>query len=275
MKQSLLENQIQFALSNLEFILLSFTTVLIAAGGYIINDIYDVEIDKINKADRLIVGKFLSVKSAYFLYYFTLVSAILIAGYLAFTEQRLQLLWIPPSICLLLFAYAKYFKRGFLFGNIIVSIFVAAVPAIVILGESKAMSALTKNDFEKVAIISSYVLFAFIINLLREIVKDMEDEEGDKAMGCKTLPIVLGIKKTRHISVTISIALILSLLGGLFYGINYFPVALNVFIVCISLLLAYTTLKLLQVNKKEAFHQISNLLKVAMFLALLGLIFYL
>lgn len=274
-KGAILENHISLALSNFEFILLCLCTVLIAAGGYVINDIFDVEIDKINKQDQLIISKHLSIKNAYLIYYFTLAVATLIALYLGYTQQRIQLLWIPSSICILLFAYAKYFKSGFLFGNIIVSTFVAAVPAIVLLGESNAMLELMDVDSKKVMVIGAYVLFAFMSNLLREIVKDIEDMEGDKAMGCKTLPIVLGTNSARYICVTITLILLITLISCLFFGLNNFPIASNVFIVCITLLLFYILVAIFRAQNKKAFHHISNLIKVAMLVALLGLIFYL
>lgn len=271
--QALLDNNIDIALSIIEFSLLSLSTLLIAAGGYIINDIFDVEIDKINKAEKVIVSKHLSIKQSYKLYYLTVVLSIMISIYLAIVQQRGQLLWIPPIICLLLFAYAKYFKSGFLFGNIIISIFVAAVPGIVILGESIAIKKLTLFEPTKVAIIGSYIGFAFLINLIREIIKDIEDMEGDAVQNCQTIPIVLGKRKAVNVCILLSVLLVILMFFGLYFGLQSINTPLILLSSGILLLLTFLLFKMITAKNKEAFHQVSSLIKFVMFTALVGLLF--
>jgi len=186
-------------LDHFHFALLVFSTVIIAAGGYIINDIYDYKIDLINKPDQLIINKKISSKNAWIIYWSISIFGFLISLYLAFYVKNLPLVLIYPIAILLLFLYSKSLKKSVLVGNLIVALFCAFVPGIVLFAERETL--MPSSEYKEYCLTSElisnpaiqsfffYILFAFISTLYREVIKDIEDVEGDKKNGCKTLPV--------------------------------------------------------------------------------------
>jgi 4-hydroxybenzoate polyprenyltransferase len=160
---------------------LSVSTALVAAGGYVINDYYDVKIDLINKPDRVVVGK--SMRRRYALFFHTALTLMGIA-------LGLLVGWKIGAVHFLsgflLWWYSNSLKRQPFVGNVTVA---------VLTGLSVYVVALLFQPFNKLIIV--YALFSFFITLLREIIKDMEDLKGDNSFGCKTLPIVWGIRKSK------------------------------------------------------------------------------
>lgn len=197
------------------FSLLVFTTVLIAAGGYVINDIIDYKTDLINKPDKIIIEKYLSKKSAYLLYGIITLIGAAIAWFLANYIQQKILFLIYPTAVLALFFYSKYLKKMPLWGNLIVAVFCAGVAGIVLFSERAAFVDILETQpilGNKIMVLfSGYIVFAFITTLLREIIKDMEDEEGDRKTGLRTFPIYAGINNAKKIALIISILLMIAL----------------------------------------------------------------
>lgn len=157
-------------------------TMLIAAGGYWINDAYDFRIDRINKPDRAIINTFLSVKKVTTSY--IILNVLVLLGAVFFVKN---LIFILLAAIILLFIYAAYFKRSTLVGNILVAFLASLV----------LMMAGFIYTFN-IALIWT-AIFAFEISLIREIVKDTEDIKGDLAFGLQTLPIQIGVQKTKYI----------------------------------------------------------------------------
>lgn len=262
------------------FLLLVASTVLIAAGGYIINDIEDVEIDRINKPEKQIVGQSLSVRSAW-IYYFTLfIVGFVISLYLAIYIDNLPLLGIYPAAWLLLALYSKYFKQMPLIGNLTVAFFCAFVAGIVWFAERDAYFSLAKigeESFNKLTVIFGiYMFFAFITTLYREVIKDMEDYQGDAENDCRTLPIVLGMKTTKGITFLIGIAFLV----GLYFLSNYFIETKTDYInslIFISLAmfmpLIYSLYLIFNSEEKQDFKLNSRLAKVMMLSGILLLFF--
>lgn len=252
-KYLILKNHIN-QLSNFDFALISFSILLITAAGYIINDIYDIQIDKINKPEKVIIEKLINIKSAKFIYFIFNFLAILIGFSLQF---NLGVFYIF-SIFILWF-YSYKLKKIALFGNIIVSIY-TFLPILI----------LNYYFQNKNFLIDFYCIFAFFLSLLREIVKDLEDIEGDKAINCKTLPIIIGVNATKKILVIISILftgsyfLVVFLIG---YFPYYFPLAFIFF------LLVYFQIKLFTATNKAEFGFLSKFLKLIMLFGVLSIIF--
>lgn len=181
---------------------LVLASVLIAGGGYIINDYFDLNIDRINKPQKLVVDRFISRRWAMFLHLILSFAGILISAYIAYLLSNPLLLVFNIISVFLLFVYSSTFKKKLLTGNVII----AALSAWVIMVLFVAMCQWNSgtlvpewttqlHEVYKIALV--YSAFAFIVSLIREVVKDMEDEEGDKKNGCKTMPIVWGIKSTK------------------------------------------------------------------------------
>jgi len=195
---------------NIAVWLSGFSISLLAIGGNLINDYFDVAIDKINQPHRLIPSGKLTRKQAlrYSIICFFIANAI-------FIFVDLNLLYIGLSISLLLFLYTPYLKPHPLIGNLVVSLLLAStfpIGAIAASGEIKA--------------IIFPVIFAILLNLPREILKDGEDLVGDIRGGLRTFPIVFGIEKTRRIILILLFLLILSLIiASFYYGLLFTLVA--------------------------------------------------
>ncbi len=207
-------------LGGFHFFLLVFSTILIAAGGYVINDYFDVRPDRVNKPDTLVIDKSIPRRWAILIHSILSVSGIGIGAYLSFyiSVPQLSLIFILASG--LLWFYSTNYKKQFLIGNIIVSLLTGAVPMMVILFElpllnreyGEIMLAAGANFNYIFAWISGFAFFAFLTNLIREIIKDSEDFEGDSAYGMRTVPIVAGSYYTKIILSALMIFLVFSIL---------------------------------------------------------------
>ena len=202
----------QFQLSNVDFFLLVLSTVMIAAAGYVINDYFDVKMDKVNKPDKLIIGK--GVKRLVAIGAHTVINiiAILIGGYVSYKIGLWKLVFIHIICATGLWFYSTTFKRQFFIGNIVISAFTVMVPLVV--GIFDIVPCYREYVFYNPDLsfinIWKWVLgiafFAGITTLLREIIKDIEDYEGDIEYGCNTLPIALGKTTAKAIVITFTLA---------------------------------------------------------------------
>ncbi|MFN0203000.1 MAG: geranylgeranylglycerol-phosphate geranylgeranyltransferase [Bacteroidia bacterium] len=168
--------------------------LLIAAGGYWINDVYDFRIDRINKPDKAIVNTFLSVKKVLTVYW--VMHFLLFAIVVWFVPFSLTFIFVSTAI--VLFIYAAWLKRVSLIGNVVV----AALTSLVILCAGYL--------YEITLSLAWMMMFAFEINLIREIVKDVEDIKGDLAFKLQTLPIQIGLKRTKYVLYFLYICLLVS-----------------------------------------------------------------
>ena len=266
-------------LPHFPFFLLVLSTVLIAAGGYIINDIEDVDIDKLNKPlKKQIVGRVYPLSIAWFFYAFFSVVGFIISLYLAFYIHDFLQLVIYPLAVALLWAYSKWLKRLPLIGNLVVSFFCAFVAWVIFYAQSLYVPSATEIEqgyygfqLDILFIFIIYAVLAFISTLLREIIKDIEDAEGDKAGNCRTLPIVLGVEKSKWVACVVGVFFLFCVVyfsfilrGGILQKI-----LLNL---TISLPILCALFLLIKAKTKEDFSFLSKLAKVIM---LSGLIFLL
>lgn len=184
--------------SRLDFFLLNLSVICIAAAGYIINDYFDTRIDFINKPEKVVIDKKINRKHAIVWHIILSAVGIVLGFYLAYKAGMPKLGLIHFLTVGLLWFYSTNFKRMFLTGNIIVAILSGLIPLMAALFEPN-------RSYISFTYINAYCGFAFIISLIREIIKDMEDIKGDAVMNCKTLPVVLGIKAGKFIVVFISL----------------------------------------------------------------------
>jgi 4-hydroxybenzoate polyprenyltransferase len=240
--------------------LLSLSTAIVAACGYIINDYYDVEIDLKNKPDKVIITKEISrIRS---LSYYSILNGLglLISIYIALRTDNLPLLPLYPLAQLLLYIYAKRLKLAGLFGNIIVAFMTTFVCLIIIIAERKFLNSHPQALYS----IITLATFAFLSNLTREIIKDTEDIAGDKLKGSRSLPIISGIVTTKYLCSGLLI-LIISLL---IIFILWKKVDARSLLVLIPILFSISILlKIFSANKKADYTKISSQLK---FLMLIG-----
>jgi 4-hydroxybenzoate polyprenyltransferase len=262
-----------------DFILLVVTTVLIAVGGYIINDYFDIRIDHINKPEKLVIDKLVPSRIAIMLHLIVTTVAVLSGFFLAFRVDSLSFGFIFPCIAVLLWLYSAKYKRSLLVGNLIVSFLSALVIFILWLFEflhlrlnSADFSAVVSNFKSVNQFFIAYGLFAFLTTLFREIIKDVEDFEGDKEYSLHTLPLTVGIKNTKYIIAILVFAAILLLTYG---EIVVFRRELTIvfwyllFVVQVPFL--FLLYKLSAARNKEDYHYLSSLSKLIMLAGILSI----
>lgn len=197
-KPFIAQNNGLMAFSELNFALLVVATILISGAGYIINDYFDLESDKINKPAKQIISVHISIETARLLYFVMNLVALIIGIYLAMEVGVWQLSLIFLMIITMLWYYSARYKRLLFWGNFVVSTLTAFSIFIVWLFEFFAIredATLFVDNLKSIQIINlfiwGYVFFAFIVSFIREIIKDAEDVEGDLNLECKTIPIVV------------------------------------------------------------------------------------
>jgi 4-hydroxybenzoate polyprenyltransferase len=260
------------ALSHFNFFLVVSSVLFIAAGGYAINDYYDVEIDRINKPEKIIVGRYLSEESAYWTFHLLSFTGILIAFYLSFFAKIPMIGIIHLACALSLWLYAAYLKRILLIGNLVISLLCSFVLFITVYYDPVARKA------EPILyLLAGYSLFAFIMSFIRELIKDLEDVKGDAAMGCKTLAVSAGSRITK-IFICAFIIITIFLLGFIqylqFQSADFISMAYVGVLMQIPLLLLFY--RLIKSNEAKALHFCSLLCKLIMLTGVLSMpVFYL
>ena len=267
---------VAITLNGFGFFLLILATVSLAAGGNIINDIFDQDTDTVNKPKKVIVGKSLSEKTAYSLFIGFNVLGVLIGFYLSHLVGRSGFFALFVVVSGLLYLYASYLKQIILIGNIVVSVLVAL--SIIMVGLFELLPAITPQNQETqltfFRIILDYALFAFCINFIREMVKDIEDIDGDYKAGMNTLPIAIG--RSRATQVTLALTFI-PLAAVIYYVVTYLYHNLwiaSYFLLFVVAPLIYVIIRLFQAKLKADYHIISNLLKLIMLFGMLSLLIY-
>ena len=207
----LLVHDFELQLSNFQFFLLVLSTVMIAAAGYIINDYFDVVIDKVNKPERLVIDKGVKRRVAMGAHVVINILAVLIAFYVSYQAGSMKLIIFHVLCATGLWFYSTNFKRQFLIGNILISLFTSLVPFIVGVYELMPVHKIYAEMIDETSLnqewrfVIGISFFAFITTLIREIIKDMEDVEGDERYGCKTMPIVIGMRASRNITIVLAV----------------------------------------------------------------------
>lgn len=264
------------ALSDFYFSLLVMATVFIAAAGNIINDIYDVGIDKINKPEKVIIGKTISEKTANYLFIIFNVTGVGLGFYISNQIGKPEFSGYFIVVSALLYLYASFIKSITLFGNVIVSALVSFSLIIVGLFDLlPAINFLNQGHQSYVfGILLNYSFFAFYINLMREIIKDIEDIDGDKNGGLNTLPIVIGRKRTSYIVIGMSV---LALFGTIYYiyiHLYNYTYAVLYFLFFVLAPLLYFSVKLWDAKNKSDYTFLSKTLKVIMLLGMCSILLY-
>lgn len=247
-------NQRQAVFTDIWLFLLSGSTILIAAAGYIINDYYDIKIDLINKPDRVVIGK--TITRRYAILFHTVISFLGVAAGLLINWKVGALNFV---CAFLLWLYSNNLKRLPLIGNVVVAF---------LTGLSIFMLVFLYNQYLPFVVV--YSLFAFFMTLIREVVKDMEDMKGDTTFGCKTLPIVWGIRKTK--SFVYVIVVIFSILV-LWLDYRELKISWIYFIPLLFLPMSVLVFRLIKADTKKEFYQLSQLCKIIMLLGIISMVF--
>jgi len=274
-----------FILSNNQFYLLVLATVFITASGYIINDIYDVKTDKINKNKKRVIGRSINSRSAIAWYIFLNLIGLSLGCYIAYLVRKPSFSLIFIYCIFTLWTYSKRMKSSFLSGNLQVS-FLTSLSIFNVALFDIIPNGINKNNGEMIIfnIIVLYTIFAFITTFIREIIKDLEDMEGDKEIKAKTLAITYGIEKTKWVLLVFTILTFLgivyfqyfqySIISSKFeYEISIWGVNKIAFFYTLSLQLLFIFMghKISKSQIKSDFNFISQLCKFIMIIGILSI----
>ena len=251
------------------FILLIAATLFITAGGYVINDYFDIKTDLINKG-KVIVGTKIPRRQAMMWHNIFNILGVALGFYISYQAGYIWLGIIFLIVSGLLYFYSASYKRQFLIGNIVVAILTAMVPMLVVLYEWPALFRFYKINAVSIPDINfifywigGFALFAFLTTLTREIIKDIEDFEGDLAFGRNTVPIVIGVLSAKIVSVCLIVLTItlLYLTWHFFVNDKITLIYLNTLIV---LPLLFTIYKVIRSENKKQLHSASSIMKLVM-----------
>ena len=243
--------------------------MLIAAAGYIINDYFDVKTDRINKPQKLYIDNGVKRRVAIFIHTIFNVLGFLIAVYVAYKAHALYLCLIQFISITALWFYSTHLKRQVLTGNILVSILSALVPLQILFFEMPLLQSNFVQSIQSFTFmylsVCSFALFAFLLSFVREIIKDIEDFKGDFETGCKTMPVVWGVKAAKAIAAGL-ISNTALLLFFIFYKLykQHFSILLIYLFVFVFIPLLVLIWKLYKSQQKEEFHQLSKWVKYIM-----------
>ena len=260
---------------NLSWLIIA--SVFIAAAGYIINDYFDLNIDQINKPGKNVFAGIINRRWA-IIWHFVLSIAGIAATVFAVGMHKWYLVVANIGCVALLWLYSTSFKRQLLVGNVVISLltswtvlilfFMFTDPKQAFVGNNENISKLFRTAF-------LYAGFAFISSLIREAVKDMEDMEGDERYGCRTLPIVAGIRATKIYITIWAVVLIAALVVLQVYILQFrWWLAIVYSVPFVIIPLVYFLSKLAKARTSAEFAMLSNLSKLIMFTGILSMVFF-
>lgn len=262
-------NPSDFLFSDTDFLIFVIAIVLGAGSGFMINDLYDVKIDSQNHSKNMLGN--ISPSILWWIYGGMNVICGTVTLHLVTKYQIEEYSWLYPVSTFLLWYYSFRLKRQFLIGNLTISVLIAGLVIFIFpYIELQHIQALDTRNYSHLLFLTS---LAFLLNLSREIIKDVEDRKGDESYGCKTLVIVLGVNRTKQVIVFI---LGLTAFVFLFFlGWLKTPLAYTIIFYCFFLILITALICLIKFAKtNKHFHKASILLKIGMLLGIISVILW-
>jgi 4-hydroxybenzoate polyprenyltransferase len=263
-----------------QFSLLVLSSVLIAAGGYVINDINDTGMDSMNKPSKVIAGKIIPLSKAKNYYYGLNASGILMGIVLSYSIGKWELSILFIIISTMLYYYTYKYQYISFWGNFTVSLLAGTTIAIVWLFEFFAFRkepgifVEAFHSFRYINIFTAaYALFAFFTTLSREVIKDIQDREGDAKNGCRTLAVQYGETTSRSVAAIINLITVagIAFFQAWLLGNNYLLLAYS--LVIPQLLLVITSVLLFKTKDDQSFGFAGSLMKITMALGLITMMF--
>jgi 4-hydroxybenzoate polyprenyltransferase len=261
-------------MSLVDFIILVMATVLITAGGYVINDYFDIQTDLINKG-QVLVGTSIPRRRAMMIHNILNIIGVALGFYVSW---NIGYIWMGVLFLLvsgLLYFYSASYKRQFLIGNVIVAVLTAMVPMLVVLYESPVLLqyyTINAAGTPKLDLIffwvGGFAIFAFLTTLTREIIKDIEDFEGDIAYGRNTIPVVLGMLPSKIIVTSLIIAT-LTLLYIIWYLFISDIVTLGYLTLMVAFPLVFVIYRVIISKNRTQLHSASRIMKIIMLTGIL------
>jgi 4-hydroxybenzoate polyprenyltransferase len=268
------------ATADFSFYFIVATSICIAAAGYIINDYFDVNIDQVNKPQSVVVGAHISRRWVIFWHLVLSMAGIYLSLIVFPFQQYLHIHFSNLATILILWFYSTNFKRDFLIGNVVIAVLTAWTIGVVYFSKFTLLQLVQPTkmmsiDLKFFKLMLLYSSFAFILTLVREVLKDMEDMGGDEKFGCTTMPIAWGLQTTKVYAAVWLMVLILVLTIIQLYAIPFgwwIPIGYSV--ITIIAPLVYVLFHLKQAYTSQDFKRLSNLIKLAMLMGILSMGFF-
>jgi 4-hydroxybenzoate polyprenyltransferase len=260
--------------------LLVAAVVFTAIGGYVVNDLKDLPSDKVNKPGKNVFEQHYPEKTGWILYGIFTLAGILTGSILSFQLGKGTYALIFVLTAGLLWFYSVRYECQPLVGNLVVAFLSALSFGLVWLYELLALQMHSVVvDHSRLLLVNNLVLvymgFAFLVSLLREVVKDVEDEKGDRQTGCLTFPVTYGVARAKNLSIAVNVLGLLAsfVMQWLFYQWHFIYLFLYFFL--IDLLFAFVLLKLTVADDKNDFKTLSLWIKLLMVAGILSMaLFY-
>lgn len=266
-------------MSMIEFGLLISATIFITMGGYLINDVFDIEADRLNKPGKNQVGFKFSVVNIQILYWVFTIIGILLGVGLSWKVNQLNYSLIFVFSAGLLWFYSGRYQCIPFVGNLVIAFLSALSFGLVWFYGFFALSndALTfiqvQSSFPLVnRFVLVYMGFAFLTSLLREIVKDMEDVEGDERFGCTTLAVKYGLNKSKLAGIAVAV---IAIVGSIWFQVFLFNAEFYMlfgYFTLIDMLFLASIYWLVKANDKSDFGKLSVFIKILMLVGILSMI---
>ena len=249
------------------FWLLCLASLLIAAAGYVINDYFDLNIDQVNKPEKLVVDTVIKRRWAILWHWLLSFCGIIISFYISWKLNN-WIIGLANSGCVfLLMLYSSTFKKKLLIGNFIISILTAWVLLVLFLAEWNLNNRMdgpvqvAMGRLFKLTVV--YSGFAFIVSLVREVIKDIEDMEGDARYGCHTMPIVWGVNVAKMFAAVWMVVLVSAVVILQFYVLQFrwwWSILYSLLFIIAPLMWIF--FKLYKASSKQDFHRLSSAIKL-------------
>jgi 4-hydroxybenzoate polyprenyltransferase len=276
--------EVSLLLKPVNFLLVSLSTITIAAAGYMINDYFDIKIDIINRPDTVILEKRIPLRMAIIAHTVLNIFGIIMAAIVARNAGHYSWLLLQIGCSAMLWFYSTHFKRQFISGNVVVALLTSFTIIALMLYEPAIHFYLTQPPFipsggnsipNPAYVLGIYTCFAFTLTWMREIVKDMEDFKGDANEGCITMPIQWGLKRSTRFTQVLGLISITPLIFGATKLLNAQWYALSIYtLVLIALPIAIWIFFLNTKATTQHYHSMSRWLKIIMVSGIGSLILY-
>jgi 4-hydroxybenzoate polyprenyltransferase len=248
----------------------ALSTVLIATAGYIINDYFDIGIDAVNKPEKVTIEKIFKRRTIILWHIVLNLIALLISGYIAFAFVKFRFVGLQLFSVFLLLIYSTTFKRKLIVGNISIAILTSFTLITTALYEPKFQ--VWNYDQPRAKLLWVYIIFAFIITLIREMIKDIEDIKGDSVLKCSTIPLVWGIDRAKQIVFGLHMVmfLFLAIVGVYFFTDN--KILISYLFISVFVPLIWNLKKIKEAKTSSDFHKLSSAVKWITLMGILSML---
>lgn len=265
------------------FLLLLLSSLFISAGGYIINDYFDLHIDNVNKPDKVVVEKIVKRRWTIILHLLFSLAGVLLSLMVSIITKKWIIFIINIACVFLLWLYSTKYKKKLLIGNIVISALTAWVILVVYFFAGASLINLKGwtihiypyNIKQLFKLTMLYSGFAFVVTLIREVVKDLEDMHGDAQFKCETMPIKMGVNATKvFVAVWIVVCIVALLIVQIYaWQVGWWPSAIYS-ILFIVMPLGMVFKKLFKANTSNDYNKLSGHLKLIVLMGILSMLFF-